>query len=627
MTAKVITSLEDLPIRLELVGKSVAQLRVGSQFKVRILIVPEVDEDITWTPERPLRLSYRWVDSTGTGVWMDYGRTPLPPFLAARSELPLAVEGVAPDFEGSFELRISLVLELTHWAFDVGIWGWAALPVEIKRAQRWPSELNDTNAGKALRGAFAAANLSRHISAGAGASKRQDNVPAEAPTRPAALVAEAPPQTRNTDEILAFAGKQQSRMAELLSALSSKEQRIRELESQVHDLSRQTADYQSKEQLGAGLAELRTGMRQMLCRQDEIRRDLNQGEAVTEITGSLRHLVQWTSDSEEVMTTLRQLIAWTETTKDLSKLAPIEQGVTQVRELAALLAERAGEQRAAMDVQHELTLLKLDRLLQRQLIDVPKAGLILIRNRFGLLAVQNDDLLAIAYYSSGELPEPGTVAVIEKLLQPGDCFVDAGANIGIYSLIAAHRVGAKGKVIAVEPTPSTIKALRATLAVNGLSEIVDIQECALGDQDGRAMLHLEITSGHNSLLPSSLDDGGTHDVAVRRGDAVVGDRMPALIKVDVEGWELEVLRGFADVLDRSPETSLIVEYSPEHIQRHGMSVDEWLHGLGALKRRVWKVSDADLSLTPDPPIESFGAESFNLFVSRDLPDLLQSMAR
>ncbi|MDP9422836.1 MAG: FkbM family methyltransferase [Pseudomonadota bacterium] len=325
----------------------------------------------------------------------------------------------------------------------------------------------------------------------------------------------------------------------------------------------------------------------------------------------------------ELMSTLRQLASWARQAGDLGAIATIEETTSA---LAARLAAVAADQ---LPLLRELTLhasynsAKLDALLSRELIALPAAGLVLARNRFGLLAIQEDDVAAIAYYSSGDLPEPGTVAVIERLLEPGDSFVDIGANVGAHTLVAARHVGPSGKVIAVEPMPVTARTLETTVAINGVSRIVDVHECALGAAPGRASMFPGKTSGHSSML--QLEQAGEPvQVEVKRGSQLIGRRKPRLIKIDVEGWELDVLEGIGSSLE-SAKVSLIVECSPVHIRRRGSSPQAWLERLRQTGMKIWLIDDGRLALRPLKKVDEVGDGGANLFLARALPAALESM--
>jgi len=87
------------------------------------------------------------------------------------------------------------------------------------------------------------------------------------------------------------------------------------------------------------------------------------------------------------------------------------------------------------------------------------------------------------------LYELDTARIIRKLLRPGDTFVDGGANIGYFSLIAAKAVGPAGRVHAFEPQPDNRRRLEEHVAMNSLSKVVTIHPVALSDARGRMELH------------------------------------------------------------------------------------------------------------------------------------------
>lgn len=351
-------------------------------------------------------------------------------------------------------------------------------------------------------------------------------------------------------------------------------------------------------------------------------------EAVNALRSSQHDLVRELREGSvvvELISTLRNLAAWAQASGQTNLLGSVEQGLAQL--LGELRSEvgRRSEESQAIAIRADQNSLKLDALLTRQTIPLASAGLVLVRNRFGLLAIQDEDVPAIAYYLSGDLPEPGTVALVERFLQPGDCFVDVGANVGIYSLIAGRKVGHGGRVIAIEPMPSTMHALRTTLAVNGVAPIVDARECALGATAGTATLYSGSTSGHSTLLAEPGSERSQHQVAIERGDDLLNGTQPALIKIDVEGWELDVLEGLRGTIGKTAKLAMIVECSPGHIRRRNGSPAEWFDQIRSWGLSCWRIDDERIALEPLEDISKIDDRGANLLFSRKLPPRLKSM--
>jgi FkbM family methyltransferase len=170
--------------------------------------------------------------------------------------------------------------------------------------------------------------------------------------------------------------------------------------------------------------------------------------------------------------------------------------------------------------------------------------------------------------------EPASRAM-RLLLRPDDVVIDAGANIGLFTVLAAARVGPRGGVIACEPSPATMAILRANVARNSF-DWVDLQEVALAEAAGR--LELEVFtpgSGFSSFAPEDAGAGSRIEVAVTTLDDLAGgllDRV-RLVKLDVEGAELRALRGATRLLE-GPRPDFIVELEPEHLERQGSTLRE-----------------------------------------------------
>ncbi len=138
--------------------------------------------------------------------------------------------------------------------------------------------------------------------------------------------------------------------------------------------------------------------------------------------------------------------------------------------------------------------------------------------------------------------------IVADLLKPGMVVIDIGANVGIYTLLAAKRVGKKGAVVAFEPSPRDRKILQENVFLNQCTNVT-IKESALGATDGRAKLYVcDWETGCNSLRPPNVSEP-THSTVVQLQtldgylDSGEAEGDVDFIKIDVEGAELEVLRG------------------------------------------------------------------------------------
>jgi FkbM family methyltransferase len=157
---------------------------------------------------------------------------------------------------------------------------------------------------------------------------------------------------------------------------------------------------------------------------------------------------------------------------------------------------------------------------------------------------------------------------IEALLPPGGTFIDVGVNKGDFSLLAARIVGDAGRVIAFEPEPTNCHWIRKSIALNGYRNI-ELHQLALSDCNGEAQLYIGAKSGWHSLVSDrerETEDRRTIRVATRTLDAFLAEqgweRRVDMIKVDVEGADMEVLRGASGVLERNPDIVLLVDIHP-----------------------------------------------------------------
>jgi len=147
--------------------------------------------------------------------------------------------------------------------------------------------------------------------------------------------------------------------------------------------------------------------------------------------------------------------------------------------------------------------------------------------------------------------EPNLSCWFDECLRPGDVFVDVGANIGIFSLLASKAVGEKGEVVAVEASPTVFDFLASNVARNGCKNI-RLMNCAASDRTGVVRMfrapdsNLGATSTFNGA--DFQEDG---EVAARPlSDVLTTEetQKARLIKIDVEGAEAEVVKGLLPLL-------------------------------------------------------------------------------
>ena len=166
---------------------------------------------------------------------------------------------------------------------------------------------------------------------------------------------------------------------------------------------------------------------------------------------------------------------------------------------------------------------------------------------------------AIYYYGTYE---KGTLDVIGKILREGDTFIDVGANIGIMSLYSGIKAGNTGKVISFEPNPKTRQILKDNIQLNNLKNI-QIEEFALSSESKKSKIYdrWDINRGGATLIKPDNSDQG-YDISEISFTEYINKEKVSIIKIDVEGFELEVLKGAKEYLEtsRNPPV-LIVEFS------------------------------------------------------------------
>jgi len=181
---------------------------------------------------------------------------------------------------------------------------------------------------------------------------------------------------------------------------------------------------------------------------------------------------------------------------------------------------------------------------------------------FGVWWIKRQDNLSEPLFAGSF--ENAELAFVQKFLQPGMTVLDVGAHQGIYSVLTSRRVGSSGRVFAFEPSPRERRALRVNLAINFCWNVA-VQALAIASQETTDDLFVVQGSqtGCNSLRPPDVLSA-TKPVRVRVSTLdqwALRNRISRVhfIKLDVEGAELEVLKGAATLLQNPPRPVILAE--------------------------------------------------------------------
>jgi FkbM family methyltransferase len=179
-----------------------------------------------------------------------------------------------------------------------------------------------------------------------------------------------------------------------------------------------------------------------------------------------------------------------------------------------------------------------------------------------------------------------------QAIRPGAMFLDIGANVGYYSALALARIGPSGRVIAVEPDPEAFEYLQRTVAANGADRATLINQ-GLADKPGTLRLYRNPSNrGDNRFYPNDLASGYL-EVEVARADDVLaglGIGRVDLIKMDVQGFEGQVLAGLERTIRNSPGLVMLSEFWPWGLGQAGSQPLEVLAHLQRLGCELYELT-------------------------------------
>ncbi|HWH79239.1 MAG TPA: FkbM family methyltransferase, partial [Candidatus Binatus sp.] len=204
-----------------------------------------------------------------------------------------------------------------------------------------------------------------------------------------------------------------------------------------------------------------------------------------------------------------------------------------------------------------------------------------------------------------------------SVIRPGMVVLDIGAFVGWYALLAARQVGDRGKVYAFEPDPRNYELLCENLQLNKVHGRVIPLPRAVSDSPGVQQLFLHGgDQSRSSLIPSDGGEKTTRVTTVVLDDFLDRNLQIDVIKMDIEGGEVNALRGMRGLLARAaPTVKLFVECNPGSLEWAGESAQSLIAELRQLDFAIFMIDEVNSSLTPvNSTIET--AKYVNLYCVR-----------
>lgn len=218
--------------------------------------------------------------------------------------------------------------------------------------------------------------------------------------------------------------------------------------------------------------------------------------------------------------------------------------------------------------------------------------------------------------------EPPVMKVLQRFFKPNSVFLDIGTNFGFYTMLAGSQNGPNGHVYSFEANPFLIDFIRKSAYVNGVTQRTTVINKAVSDHEGMAKFGFSFTGiGGGSLAKGADESAGDQliDVPLVPIDSVLpSDVVVECAKLDVEGNEAATLRGMRDVIARSPNIKLVLEFFPSLLKGHGNS-DDVLSILEGYGLQFWRIdSNGHLEDVTRDELNS-GGDAY-LVAARSKPD-------
>src|SRR3990170_1926947 len=208
-------------------------------------------------------------------------------------------------------------------------------------------------------------------------------------------------------------------------------------------------------------------------------------------------------------------------------------------------------------------------------------GIVVIDVQGSKMYVDSRDIGVTPFLLEWGFYEKYETELFKRLVKNGMVVVDVGANVGYYTLLAARLVGDEGKVFAFEPDPYNYNLLCKNIEVNGYGNVIPVQK-AVSSKSGKRKLFLDKSNlGGHSLSEANVDKSASITVEVTSLDDYFKntDYKIDVLKMDVQGSEMEVLEGMTNTINQNDNLKIITEFWPMGLRNSGSSPAGFLNKL------------------------------------------------
>jgi FkbM family methyltransferase len=191
--------------------------------------------------------------------------------------------------------------------------------------------------------------------------------------------------------------------------------------------------------------------------------------------------------------------------------------------------------------------------------------------------------------------------LFERAVRPGMVVLDVGAYVGYFTLLAARGVGETGRVVALEPNRRTFQTLGRNIGANGFGDRVLALPNAVAATSGERPFFADEADPSQSGLSGQVNGHQPDVVECVTADAVLEGATPGVVKIDVEGWEVDVLDSMRDTLRAADDTTLFVELNPEALRDAGQRPEALLERLDDLDFDAYVIDEDARRVHPPAP--------------------------